>query len=196
MAQYAVIGWGSLIWDLDDLAPNVAGPWRMAAGPRLPVEFARVSRKRRGALALCLEERIGAPCATHVIASRRDGIGDAAADLAARERSPEEWIGAVCLASGHRHGSRPAVIDSVAAWCRDTGWAGAVWTDLPENFAAETGAPFTLDRAVAYLRTLRGDGLAEAVRYIEEAPLETATPLRTRLGADPWWQGLALARPR
>jgi hypothetical protein len=35
----AIIGYGSLIWDLADLAAHVEGPWRRGAGPHLPVEF-------------------------------------------------------------------------------------------------------------------------------------------------------------
>lgn len=47
MAGFAVIGFGSLIWDLDDLAPRVEGQWTLYAGPRLPLEFSLVSAKDR-----------------------------------------------------------------------------------------------------------------------------------------------------
>ena len=69
--RIAVIGWGSLIWDLDDLAPKVEGEWRMRAGPALPFEFSLVSRKRKMGLAVCLDPENGDECPTHVIASRR-----------------------------------------------------------------------------------------------------------------------------
>ncbi len=188
MARYAVIGWGSLIWDLDDLAGKVEGGWAMGAGPALPLEFARVSAKRRHALTVIVEEAHGAPCPTHAIASTRDRIEAAAADLAARERAPAARIGAVCRATGARRASAPGIVERVADWCAAEGWTGAVWTDLPGNFAEITGRPFGLDTARAYLRELPERGLDEAVRYIESAPAATDTPLRRRLAADPWWR--------
>jgi hypothetical protein len=54
------------------------------------------------------------------------------------------------------------------------------------------GEAFSIERGAAYLRTLAGESLDEAVRYIENAPATTDTPLRRRLGADPWWQAQAV----
>ena len=187
MARYAIIGWGSLIWDLDDLAPHVRGGWAMGAGPRLPMEFTRVSPKRKRALVVCLDPAHGVGCGTNVIASARDRIDAAVEDLARRERAPEEHIGALCLESGHAQGSKPEVAEAVHRWCAAEGWAGAVWTDLPSNFEAELGEAFSIPRALSYLRTLESAARDEAVRYIEQAPALTDTPLRRALGADEWW---------
>ena len=65
-----------------------------------------------------------------------------------------------------------------------------MWTDLPQNFESETGQDFSLDTALAYLRTLEGESLLEAKRYIDYAPEATATPLRDKLNNDSWWQSL------
>ncbi len=129
--------------------------------------------------------------ATNAIESARERIGDAIADLARRERAPAERIGALCLATGHLQGSKPEVAEAVRQWCAAGGWTGAVWTDLPANFAEELGAAFSLPRALAYLRTLTGESLEEAVRYIEQAPPATDTPLRRALAAEDWWQAEA-----
>ena len=72
----------------------------------------------------------------------------------------------------------------------DSGARGAVWTDLPGNFSDRVGQAFSLDAAVAYLKTLDGDSLEEAIRYIENAPAQTNTPLRRRLQTSEWWQAL------
>ncbi len=189
---YAILGWGSLVWDLDDLAPKVRGGWAMGAGPVLPVEFSRVSAKRLGALTLALDPEAGAPCPTHAIASAAASAEAAARDLAARERAPRARIGAVCLARGTRQGTQAG---TVAAWCAAAGWTGAVWTDLPVNFADATGTAFSLAAAEAYLDALAGESRAEALRYIARAPAETDTPLRRRLSGDPRWAE-ALARHR
>lgn len=191
MRRYAIIGWGSLIWDLDDLAPRVRGAWAMGAGPRLPMEFTRVSPKRRRALVVCLDPVHGVDCGTSVIASARGGIEAAVEDLARRERAPLEHIGALCRESGRSQGSKASVAEAVGRWCEAEGWSGAVWTDLPSNFESELGEPFSIPRALAYLRTLEGTALEEAVRYIEQAPAATDTPLRQALAAEDWWQARA-----
>ncbi|MEO1001415.1 MAG: hypothetical protein AAFW69_12565 [Pseudomonadota bacterium] len=184
----AILGWGSLIWDLEILEPHVAGGWAMGAGPALPLEFSRVSPKRKRALAVCIDGAAGAACPTNVIASARGGLSEAAADLAARERAPGEMIGAVGR-DGVRQG-RSEIAEIVGAWCAAMGWAGAVWTDLRPNFATETGVSFTVEAGRSYLQTLTGESLAEAHRYIESAPAATDTPLRRHLAACDWWQGL------
>jgi hypothetical protein len=186
---YAVIGWGSLLWDLDDLAPKVRGPWAMGAGPRLPLEFSRISPKRKRSLVVVIDPDCGAPCPTHAIASLRGDLHAAAADLQARERAQRiEQIGAICVETGFRRSSHPAIAALMAEWCAATGARGAVWTDLPRNFEAETGTPFTIPAGLSYLRGLTGESAAEARRYIDGAPAATVTPLRTRLAAEPWWR--------
>lgn len=189
-ARIAILGWGSLIWDLDDLAPHVAGPWSLRAGPRLPMEFSRISVKRRMGLVVALDAEAGRPCATHAVRSARGDLGAAVADLAARERAPLDRVG-WATATGLGRGRLPGVRVAVADWCAAAGWDAAVWTDLEPNFEAMTGAPFSVPAGIAYLRGLAGDSLAEAHRYIRNAPATTRTPLRRALARDAWWRDLA-----
>ncbi|MEO1611842.1 MAG: hypothetical protein AAFU55_05755 [Pseudomonadota bacterium] len=185
--RIAVIGWGSLIWDLDDLAPKVTGEWAMRAGPVLPFEFSLVSRKRKMGLAVCLDPLNGDLCPTHAIASIRSDIHEAAEDLCLRERSPAvEYIGAYCTETGFLRTRLPDVGDVVREWCAVTGAAGAVWTDHGSNFREHTGEAFSVERGAAYLSGLTGESLEEAVRYIEFAPETTCTPLRRALSAAEW----------
>lgn len=183
----AIIGWGSLIWELENLVPHVQGMWQMRAGPELPLEFSRVSPKRKKALAVCIDPMDGVPCYTSVIASKRQTIAEARTDLARRERASDGFIGAFDASSGQSWG-RPQVAFRIANWCRATGWRGAVWTDLHPTFTAATGLVFSAQAGADYLRTLDEEGLAEAVRYIERAPALTNTRLRRHLRDDPWWQ--------
>jgi hypothetical protein len=187
MNGYAILGWGSLIWDLENLSAHVRGEWAMSDGPALPMEFTRVSPKRKLALAVCLDAVHGVGCATNAITSVRDDVQSVVNDLAQRERAPEHHIGAVCLASGHSNGTSQEIVTGVRQWCLAKGWAGAVWTDLPSNFTEHLGEVFTVPRAASYLRGLSGDSLDEAVRYIEQAPVATDTPLRRALAAQDWW---------
>ena len=108
--RIAVIGFGSLIWDLDNLAPFVTGDWMMGAGPSLPFEFTRVSPKRKMGLAVCLDYTNGDPCPTNAILSIRDDIDEAAEELRARERAKViDYIGMIHPASGARRSSIPEV---------------------------------------------------------------------------------------
>lgn len=192
VSKIAIIGWGSLIWDLEILTPHTVGGWQMAGGPKLPMEFSRVSPKRKLGLAVCLDPVVGVPCQTHVIRSTRRDIQAAIADLQARERAPDGRIGA--WHSRFQHGRMPEVISLVQGWCASKGWDGAVWTDLEPNFAAHTGREFSVADGIAYLKTLRGESLEEAYNYIQNAPAQTTTPLRMALAQETWWQGLGIGQ--
>jgi len=185
-----ILGYGSLIWDLDDLAPKVTGEWRMGIGPQFPLEFTRISPKRKQALALVIDEA-GDPCPSHAIRSIRKSVAEAAQDLAARERTVLDHIGWVDLANETHQSNYGGVADLVMNWCVEENASGAVWTDLNGNFDN-----FTIERGIAYLKTLTGESLAAAEEYINCAPTATDTPLRRALAADPWWQELTEAAGR
>ena len=74
MSRIAILGWGSLIWDLEILAPHVAGDWLMEAGPSLPMEFSRISPKRKLGLVVCLDPVVGVECTTNVVESTKSDI--------------------------------------------------------------------------------------------------------------------------
>lgn len=179
-----ILGYGSLIWDLDDLGPKITGDWRMGVGPRFPLEFTRISPKRKQALALVIDEA-GDPCPSHAIRSIRASIPEAADDLAARERTVLGHIGWVDLTNKTHQSNYGGVADLVSRWCEAEGAAGAVWTDLNGNFDN-----FTVARGIAYLKSLKGESLVAAEEYINCAPITTDTPLRRALALDPWWQDL------
>ncbi|MCI4662238.1 MAG: hypothetical protein MRY63_10530 [Neomegalonema sp.] len=189
--RIAVIGWGSLIWDLDNLTPHVTGAWGIGSGPALPLEFTRISPKRKMALTVVIDRAHGADCPTSHITSTRREIEAAVADLAARERVPAHRIGWVDTQRDDGFGPDPVTLAEVGLWCRDNGMSGAVWTELPANFTEVTRQPFGFDNALSYLKTLDEASLVEAKRYIEEAPRTTVTPLRSALSQDPWWLSLA-----
>jgi hypothetical protein len=193
MERIAVIGWGSLVWELGGLAARVEGDWRRGEGPVLPIEFSRVSAKRLGALTACIDPAHGADCPTHVVRSTRTSVLRAAIDLALRERAPPLRIGLVAPARGLLQGRDGRVCTRVAAWCRETGHDAAVWTDLVPNFAEATGRPFGIEAATDYLARLDGAARRAAVGYVENAPAETDTPLRRHLARLDWWREAAAA---
>jgi hypothetical protein len=116
-------------------------------------------------------------------------VAQAISDLAKRERAPLKLIGAVHV-HGLQTGRMSTVCSTVSKWCKDNNWLGAVWTDLEPNFSSHTKQEFSVEAGKSYLRSLTGESLTEAHNYIENAPFQTRTPLRTALASDEWWQGL------
>jgi len=186
----AIIAYGSLIWDEECLAEHISGGWARGAGPRLPVEFSRISPKRAGALVLVVDERAPAPVATSVTTSRRAHMEQAAQDLARRERAPLEAIG-MARKGGQTYNCPAAVGKAVLDWLDgQEQFEAAIWTNLPRNFRAETGRAFSHEAGLDWLKSLPPESLKEAWRYITYAPEETATPFRRFLQGDNWWRGL------
>ena len=187
MAGFAVIGFGSLIWDLDDLAPRVEGQWTLYAGPRLPLEFSLVSAKRRRGLVLVIDHEHGQSCPSCIISSSRNTIQKVVQDLAARERTSDQKIGFIERDSGAAQSCSAATLASVRNWLVKSDYAGAVWTDGVSNFESVLGVKFSVAAATAHLRSLEGTSAAEAKRYITLAPGKVDTPLRRALAGQPWW---------
>lgn len=177
MAQFAVIGWGSLLWDpKDDLTKfgfNRAS-WR-EDGPELRLEFARVSQARKGALTLVIDPR-GQRCPTYWIAVDLDDWEPVQTILKKRE-GQIDWVDASDANPSTRQAGR------VWRWIQSKpSLTRAVWTSQTSNFTEETGQPFSLANALAYLQRLANtspDSFACARAYIHQAPANTRTPLRT-----------------
>lgn len=185
--KIAIIGYGSLIWDIECLAPHVRGDWHLGGGPALPVEFSRISPKRKQALVLVVDEMLEHKCPTNVIESSRNQLDLAIADLAARERCGTEMIRS-CLRSQPVESKAG---EAVSGWLEACGFDAAIWTGLAANFERETGAPFSHSVGLDYLQTLRGEALSEAWRYITFAPDQTDTPFRRFLLTSDFWQKLS-----
>lgn len=175
MSQFAIIGFGSLIWDPQVLSAYgmTVGRWKNN-GPVFPLEFSRISPRRLGALTLVIDHQ-GVACQTywikmdgrhwdivHEILARREGKIDV---ISRQDPAPPE-------------GTRQKVWD----WLADkSGITHAVWTSQVSNFAQETGTPFSVTHALNYLLGLKNTSQTafDAARtYIHETPEQTQTPLR------------------
>lgn len=187
MSNIAIIGFGSLIWDLESLATSVRGGWKMYAGPLVPIEFSLVSKKRLGALALVIDEDHGTPCPTCVIESTHTDLQAAIHELARRERTAEDTIGFFDRSNGERRAVGIHTAGLFENWIESTTYDAVIWTDGESNFLRTTGSVFSLPAAREYLLSLDVPARREAQRYLRNAPKRVDTPLRQTSLTAGWW---------
>jgi hypothetical protein len=173
----AILGWGSLLWDIRPEFDELHGNWEFD-GPMMKIEFSRVSKSRRGALTLVIDQLHGAPCQVAYTRSKRRNPEDTICDLRSREETTHTNIG-FWFANGSQEQSRDtATLAAVSAWAAAKHFDVVVWTDLPSNFKTICGGSFTIQHAVAHLNALEPPAKTAAVEYVQRAPGFVNTPLR------------------
>lgn len=173
--RIAILGWGSLLWDARQDFDDYHTAWQRL-GPSLPIEFSRVSKSRRGALTLVVDSEHGVPTEVSYSFSSRKCLEDAIEDLRSREGTTRKnigtWIVGECR---HKAGS---LDEEICKWALSHDVAAVVWTNLASNFCEETGKPFSVANAIAYLGGLEHEAQQVALDYIQNAPSFVQTPLR------------------
>lgn len=186
--KVAVLGWGSLIWDQDTEKGKEFDHWRKSKWEvvrdlKLPIEFSRISKSRKGALTLVIDEDNGRECYVRLTSSRRKYFEDAVCDLKRREGTHWGNIGywsARGDCSGHK------LADCIGSWGAKRGFDAVVWTALESNFQECAKKSFTIENAIRHLKGLSPIGQLEAKEYIWRAPDEVRTKLRVELETDSW----------
>jgi hypothetical protein len=189
--RIAILAWGSLVWDSRELA--IAEAFR-ADGPRLPIEFCRVSGD--GRLTLVIEEAFGTACQTYFAESASGDLDAAIENLRLREGMPSaKGVGFVDVGSGKqsdRANSRhPKAVAAIKTWIPAIGFDAAIWTALASNFREtdKAGEPFSVEAAIRYLESLDAPQRSEALDYIRKAPPKVQTPVRAAVNER--WQASA-----
>jgi hypothetical protein len=174
VVRIACIGWGSLVWDPGVL--RCVGSWH-GDGPKLPIEFARVSRDCRLTLVLTP----GADLVPTLWCAVNYNSGEAAqAALAGREGAGVHAIG-LWPGPAPRHGIGSA---DIAQWGKERGFDAVIWTALGPKFNAIDGVgPKDADAAAAYVAGLNADQHARASEYVRRAPDQVRTGFRAALEA-------------
>jgi len=182
--KIAILGWGSLIKEPRDLP--IVGEWQ-PDGPKLWIEFSRISRKgeRAGCLTLVIDEKCESEVTTLHVLSKRSDLSQAIADLQKREGTSADDIGFCDVAAGRfapnalsRH---PKSCERIGAWAKDKKLDAVIWTALPRRFKDAIGIPFTTAAALNYLNGLPAATKEKALAYIHDAPEQTMTPFRRLL---------------
>jgi hypothetical protein len=184
MAQrIGILGWGSLLWQGGAEFNRWREEWRFD-GPPLKLEFSRISTSRLGALTLVVDVEHGVTNTVAWCLSKRKSAQDSIADLRCREGVEADKIRSLALKS-----PEPAddISQTIAGWAANKELDVVVWTGLPSNFATKLNQPFSVEGAVAYLKSLPSDAKVKAAEYIWRAPDFVQTPLRSVMQAEPWF---------
>lgn len=174
--KIACLGWGSLIWKPGDLP--VAGQWHHD-GPALPIEFSRVGDSQELATALCADAR-SIPVLWAWLAC--DDLAQACAALKAREGIPAErhdGVGSLIIT--------PSGLGPLRDWAAERGVEALVWTALPPRIHGIEGRLLSIEDAIAYLGSLRGDALKHARDYLAQVPRQIDTPIRRAVREQLGW---------
>ncbi|WUR16126.1 hypothetical protein E7V67_013790 [[Empedobacter] haloabium] len=182
--KIAVIAWGSLLWKPGPL--KLASGWH-PDGPRLPLEFARVSEDTPElALALCPGAGI---CPTYWAWLATADVETARAMLREREKitpARPDWVGTVTAAT--RAGD--AMAATIDAWRRAHGIDAVVWTALPARFCQHDGRMPSAQEVLHWLATRTGDERAAAEHYIRRTPAHIDTRYRRLIEDRLGWRAL------
>ncbi len=182
------IGWGSLLWDPRTL------PMRGSFhddGPRLPIEFSRVSLDGRVTLVV---DPSAAPITTYWCELAVSGLGEAVEALGMREKIEParraDWIGRLTQAGQSAPTGRDVtapneatssdVVGTIRDWLAERPFDAIVWTALPpRDPTGRFGWP-TDAELLAHLAGLEGSARDRAEQYIRRAPAQTSTVRRSR----------------
>ena len=147
-------------------------------GPHRPIEFARISSRDR----LTLVRKKGTapvPVLWHKMCTAMT-LDDALESLRVREGcNTTEPIGFVDVRSGHQRSRDEAFASVVRDWANEKGADQVIWTDLRVNFMREFGVHHTPEHAIKYLKSLADTSYAR--EYVEKAPAQVVTPVRTEI---------------
>jgi len=184
--KIAILAWGSLLWCKRDL--EIVGTFE-PNGPKLPVEFCRVSGD--GRLTLVIDETHGKQCTTYSAQSSFEDLDDALANLWTREshegatmpinlrnHSTVAFVDLVSRDASPRARRHINVVESISKWATANSLDAVIWTSLGIKFKDATGVSFSVSAAVNYLASLNSDKRAKAFEYIRNAPPTIQTPLR------------------
>jgi hypothetical protein len=181
----ACIGWGSLIWDQQELP--VVDKWNRD-GPRLPVEFAREAEAGHITLVICPDVT---PVQTYWSMLDVPDMQTAKKRLGIREypKTKDKWIsdnvGFVDRDTGVEHGVEA---ETIAAWADQYALDGVVWTNLSCGFKGDRGMmPSGVD-VVWHLRDLQDVSLRRAEEYVRRAPLQIDTDYRRLIAKELGWR--------
>ncbi len=184
--KIACLGWGSLIWDKSRELSIVDDEW-FPDGPRMPLEFARISwipeieGGRR--LTLVIRPHSDVSRTLYAISSKGSLVG-AVSDLMLREGTTDlQNIGYYNFDNKKQSIRRceHQIKAELLEWNQSKDFNAVVWTDLGPNFYSKLEKPLSLENIRKFLKSLPRNEFRSARDYILNTPSQIQTSLRSGL---------------
>jgi hypothetical protein len=187
--KIAILGWGSLLWDKRPEFDNYHDDWQ-SNGPRLHIEYSRISETRNGVLTLVLDAQHGSECQVAYALSKRKNPDDAICDLRSREGTTLKNIGFYFADNSRNQARDPKVLEIIKSWASRNKIDVVVWTDLKSNFKVKSRDKelFSVKAALRHIQALDEKVKAKAAEYVWRSPSFVVTPLREKLQSQPWFK--------
>jgi hypothetical protein len=175
----AILGWGSLIWQPQELKFDANIGWK-ENGPVLPIEFARISKD--GRLTLVITPN-GTEVTTLYSVSSFDSLDLAVLNLKKREGTVEENIGSYNKSKDEFFPKDFSFKENIKKWIQTTDFDSVIWTNLPEKWILNDENKTKIDPKdrINYLQNLKGPESALAEEYIRNTPKQIATTYRNQI---------------
>ena len=188
--RIAILGWGSLIWNPQNLRllrDKTNRVW-FPDGVRLPIEFARISSD--GRLTLVIKDKVDNVTTLFAISSF-ENLDEAILDLAIREGCGKNKIG-YCVKQGKEISPPKFKYDSnVFKWLDAKDDIDAVlWTNLSPNFKDKIGLELNIENVINYLRHLPLEVQVKAEEYIRKAPTIINSSIRRAIIEQLGWRNI------
>jgi hypothetical protein len=180
--KIACLGWGSLIWNPDDLL--IKREW-LVNGPFLPIEFARQSNDGRLTLVITKSAK---PIRTLWAEMSTTNLEIAKKSLSIREGIAEKNMSSLigCVKSDEIITNDKLKI-VVRDWALDLKIDAVIWTNLPTKFNKKSHNEPSLEEAVDYLNNLDVNKKSRAEEYIRRAPKQIETDLSRKFESEFGW---------
>lgn len=181
--KIAVLGWGSLIWDKKSLIVQDED-WAID-GPKLPIEFARISKD--GRLTLVIHPDSQAVQVLWNIMAYTD-LTSAKENLKFREGSQLSGIGFVDLTNESNQNGDEGICKTIREWAYSKDLDAVIWTNLGANFQEKTGLDFAPENVLNYLKNLKEESKRITKEYIVKAPKQIRTEMRLYFEKNLGWR--------
>lgn len=178
--KIAILGWGSLIWNPQNLNYNTETGWQ-SEGPILPIEFARISND--GRLTLVITED-GTDIKTLFAISAFEILDKAILNLAIREGSSIANIGFYEKTNNQFSPSDFKFQKNIIDWMQLNNDIDAIiWTNLGENWKTK----LVIKDRISYLSNLENSKKEKAEEYIRKTPNQVRTKIRIEIEDSLHW---------
>lgn len=151
-------------------------------GPKLPVEYGRISSRDRLTLVLVNN---AVPIQTYWACHKENDLQVAKKNLALRENTKEKNIVVVYQADIEAEGIKGVV----ASWLGTIKYDAAIYTNLKSNFDTHFGQDFSPELAVAYHRDLEKKEIAVCAKeYFTKSPPQITTVTSNKIVKELGWE--------